>query len=216
MGRTSEWSVVHHTSTHLAVPHGAEREGVGAGEVTTLRSTSNEPLRAVVVGRPVAHRPLWRNVQRHRWPATSESTSPSTSRRPSSVLTLSFQSAPALQLRADHAVVVVARAVAAVVVTRTVVAATAVTTVVVTRRVVVAAHRRRVVDLCGAGGADAHRADAQAGEGDADSEGSGESGRAGDRAVHGSSSVGVPSLVARGDADEMADGASTPDWSQRV
>ena len=64
-----------------------------------LRSTLNEPLRPPVVAEPfAATEPLSLIFQFQLWPDWLLSTSPSTSRRPSSVLTLSFQSAPPEQL----------------------------------------------------------------------------------------------------------------------
>ena len=60
---------------------------------------SNEPLRPPVVAEPfAATEPLSLIFQFQLWPDWLLSTSPSTSRRPSSVLTLSFQSAPPEQL----------------------------------------------------------------------------------------------------------------------
>ena len=57
-----------------------------------LRSTLNEPLRPPVVAEPfAATEPLSLIFQFQLWPDWLLSTSPSTSRRPSSVLTLSFQ-----------------------------------------------------------------------------------------------------------------------------
>src|SRR4029079_14913282 len=64
-----------------------------------LRSTLNEPLRPPVVAEPfAATEPLSLIFQLQLWPDWLQSTSPSTSRRPSSVLTLSFQLAPSEQV----------------------------------------------------------------------------------------------------------------------
>ncbi len=59
----------------------------------TSRRTSNEPLGAFVVRVPLAAvEPSWTSRQRQVWPTWLLSTSPSTSSRPSSGPTLTFQS----------------------------------------------------------------------------------------------------------------------------
>src|SRR4249919_2122722 len=63
-----------------------------------LRSTLNEPLRPPVVAEPfAATAPLSLIFQPQVCPEWFESTSPSTSRRPLSFLTLSFQCEPSVQ-----------------------------------------------------------------------------------------------------------------------
>ena len=92
----SELTVATHTApSRVARKREASRR---RRQSTSFRSTSNEPLRAVVRRRTAARRPLplCLRTQAHDWPAVLVSISASTSIRPSSALALIFHSAPLL------------------------------------------------------------------------------------------------------------------------